>query len=103
MSEAIAQKLDEARALIERGWCQGTFTLDGCFCLYGAVNMVVDGVPWSELTPDEYFVPLADVIGGEATEYNLASWNDAPERTQAEVIEAFRKAAELARSESPNA
>jgi hypothetical protein len=30
---------------------------------------------------------------------SVANWNDQPERTQAEVIEAFRKAAELARSE----
>ncbi len=100
----IAAKLDEARALIERGWCQGLFEMrsitESCFCLYGAVNRVVAGDAESDLVGDEYFLPLARAIGEDRNPLNLAEWNDAPGRTQAEVVEAFRKAADLARGEA---
>lgn len=96
---AIADKLDEARALIEKGWCQRAFAKDAngkkvfswhpsavCWCAIGAINATEpnNGGPWRY---------LEKVVGRSPD-----TWNDAPERTQAEVIEAFRKAAELARA-----
>jgi len=97
--EAVAAKLDEARALIERGWTQGDFARDGegnparidryaaCFCAVGAL-VAVDAEP--EATPF-----LRDALGV----CSISFWNDAPERTHAEVVEAFRRAAELARAD----
>lgn len=40
---------------------------------------------------------LQKAVGKE----DVAAWNDHPERTQAQVVAAFRKAAELARAEAP--
>jgi hypothetical protein len=93
MSEQIAAKLDEARALIEKGWCQGSFYQNGCRCAYGAMLSTVKGERLRFDLLDGMRGQMAAVIDGP-----IFDWNDAPERTQAEVIEAFRKAAELARS-----
>jgi hypothetical protein len=93
---AIADKLCEARALIERGWCQIDQARDAlgrdcdphdpkavCWCVYGAFNAVD--------APNEALKPLQLATG----EILLANWNDAPERTQAEVLAAFDRAIEL--------
>jgi hypothetical protein len=96
----IAEKLDEARKLIEaRGWCRNNYTCGGKVCALGAINAVTSGnptlefrTPWSAMT-----CALADAIGASGTS-EIPTWNDAPERTQAEVIEAFRKASQLSRN-----
>lgn len=104
----IADKLDEARALIEKGWTQAAYARGKsgrsavpssraavCFCAVGALaaasrkkypNSAIEGIRELSLS-----------VGGDGYETAILEWNDAPERTQAEVIEAFRKAAELAR------
>lgn len=102
MSEAIAQKLDEARALIEGPGCWGqgrskrTLPLNDRYCATGAIHHVVTGHAF-QCSPEAAAVEAAleAVVGRAPTQ-----WNDDPERTQAEVIEAFRKAAELARAEA---
>jgi hypothetical protein len=99
-ASAVADKLDEARALIERGWCQGWFAKDArgnncmeyrpeavCWCMGGALFKVG--------APDAVDL-LRRVIGGDWD--GIADFNDAPGRTQAEVIDAFKRAAELARA-----
>lgn len=96
---AIAAKLDEARALIERpyGWARNDYEVNGAYCTIGAIRKVTSGDPstWSEDSGCiEHFMRRS--IG----RCWLDVWNDEPERTQAEVIEAFRKAAELARAEA---
>ncbi|MDB5584350.1 MAG: hypothetical protein JWR80_9526 [Bradyrhizobium sp.] len=104
-NETIARKLDEARALIERGWCQKAFARAGdgskvkvchgdavSFCSMGALDRVgawASG-PINALEAAVGVTVVADVM----------DWNDAPERTQAEVLDAFKRAAELARSSS---
>lgn len=96
MSEAVAQKLDEARALIEtRGWARNDYECNGGLCIIGAIRAATNGDPftWS----DESGV-LERFMRSALGLCWLDVWNDAPERTQAEVIEALRKAAELARS-----
>lgn len=91
----VAEKLRQARALIERGWTQGWFvSSDGLgVCPIGAINKV--------------YIGHATFRGGESAKRLLrkaigcpciAPWNDAPERTQAEVLAAFDKAIELAES-----
>jgi rhodanese-related sulfurtransferase len=95
---AVADKLREARALIERGWTQEAYSRsdDGrdalfsdaeavCWCAVGAMAEV--GL--ASLC-EMYFRRVIDWPGG------IISWNDAPERTQAEVLAAFDKAIELA-------
>lgn len=54
------------------------------FCLYGVMeNFLEDGIP------GEVCQALRFVIG----DVFLSDWNDTPERTQAEVVRAFRNAA----------
>lgn len=99
---AVAEKLREARALVERGWTQEAYArnasgddledVDGefddtepvCWCMAGA--MMKAGLE------DEADKFVLDAIG----ERYIPEWNDAPERTQAEVLAAFDKAIELA-------
>lgn len=87
----IADKLREARALVERGWTQGSFhAVDGKCCAYGALM---------DVSPLRDIDPLQDALGaaiGVRGAYKLWDWNDAPERTQAEVLAAFDRAIELA-------
>lgn len=93
----IAAKLDEARALIEaRGWCQGDYEHNGGFCVIGAIRKVTSGAPftWSDESG-----ALERFMRGTLGLCWLDVWNDDRDRTQADVVEAFRKAAELARSE----
>lgn len=95
---SVADKLAEARALIERGWCQDVYARDRagnemrwadrratCYCTRGAL----------------YAVGVHDVayefVFQAVENQSLAIWNDAPERTQAEVIDAFKRAEQLAR------
>lgn len=92
----IADKLDEARALIEKGWTQGTFS-DRCgsYCALGAVlEVTIRDTGESSLTAGV----LARAIGLPDL-YSVPRWNDDPKRKKREVVEAFRKAAELARAE----
>lgn len=99
--KVIADMLDEARALIEKGWCQTTYSDGDGFCPVGAINQVIHGNAENDETTAAWanaVLALEGAIGRDAY-IGLPNWNDAPERTQAEVIEAFRKAAELARAE----
>lgn len=92
MSEAIAQKLDEARALIERGWCRDTLSKGGRFCAVGAI-LRVTGAQFPGCTVEADYIRKA--IGEQA----IHDWNDR-QKSKKPVIEAFRKAAALARSEA---
>lgn len=101
MSETIATKLDEARALIEKGWTQRDY-FDACgVCTYGALQAVFNGAPDDCTITDEceHASWLLKEVTGVSS---IVGWNDKPGRTQAEVIEAFRKAAELARGDLVN-
>lgn len=97
----IAAKLDEARALIEKGWCQHDYRRGDCFCVYGAIRQVVLGTVEAfsaEVGPPISYIAQAINHPDEEDEVTPDVWNDAPGRTQSEVIEAFRKAADLARA-----
>jgi hypothetical protein len=68
-----------ARDLIASGWCQGASrSVDGRYCLIGAM---VAGAGLSERFGRA--VRLRTQAAGYAT---IQSWNDAPGRTQAEVL-----------------
>jgi hypothetical protein len=100
---AVADKLREARKLIERGWCRNIQAMDKlgrdvdphdpeavCWCVYGALGAV------DAINDDNVLRPLKRAVGSP----QLANWNDASERTQAEVLAAFDKAIELAEAQS---
>jgi hypothetical protein len=98
----VADKLREARALIEGGWCQNYFRKDGglrkCFCTDGAIIEVID----SE-TPNQYrdaCITFEAANGLQHDHTSIWQWNDAPERTQADVLAAFDKAIALAEEQS---
>jgi hypothetical protein len=107
---AVSTKLREARALIERGWTQGEYARDKtgrsvdflrhdatCVCAAGAVGAANGHWPTSSL-PGMRFLSLA--VGGDGDESDVLQWNDAPERTQADVLAAFDRAIELAEQEA---
>lgn len=102
---AVADKLREARKLIERGWCQDAYALDAngdeirendpsavCWCASGA--LLVD------LNHPDPIVHRARMMFRRAIKNDfIPGWNDRPGRTQAEVLAAFDKAIELAERE----
>lgn len=115
----VAEVLDAAADLIEPEgkWTQGAFSrnADGaadadedettavepvCWCALGALAEVsgkstLDSYVFALAYPDRAapgYAALRAFIGGE-----VADWNDAPERTQAEVVAKLREAAAAAR------
>lgn len=96
--------LTETRALLSKpeAWTKGESwrTVDGeptnlreraaCFCVYGALDFVHPGTSSARANATSL---LEDAVG---TLY-AHEWNDAPERTHSEVLEALDKAIELAK------
>jgi len=97
--------LEKAAAHMERvGLCKGDFwerdvinsEIDAPCCALGAIYSV------DPEADESVRALLRRSLGWEpgATPVNvIADWNDAPERTRAEVVAKLREAAELARSE----
>lgn len=102
MSTTVEQ-LRAARALVERGWCQGVLARNKngkkcghrskhavCFCALGALYR--GGLEyWS----DRFLHDAAEKLGA----VNPVCFNDAPGRTQAEVLALFDEAIALATQE----
>lgn len=95
--EWIVQKLTEARALIEQGWCQGDYYEDSdCgtkYCAVGAIRAAAE---------DQSYFYCLDYLGQvlgmiTASLCNVPNWNDAPGRTQQEVLALYDRAIDLAR------
>lgn len=91
-----AQIIRDARNLLfERGWNQGALEGDdGSLCVSGAVNAAVNAACLGPVEP--YFRVLRlfeSVVSREIT-----GWNDAPERTFNEVIDAMDRAEKIAES-----
>jgi hypothetical protein len=102
--------LKAARAKIEQGWTQGAFALDRergvvpvnspaavCWCSLGAIKFADH-----DLYSDSYFA-AEKILGRASGNANIIPWNDAPGRTQAEVLEVFDHAIALAESEAAHA
>lgn len=88
-----AEVLLAAAALVERGWCQHQLHTRAPerWCAIGAITSAARyaGCAGSEFSACDVLkqvVPIDDIAG----------WNDAPERTQAEVVAALRAAAAAA-------
>lgn len=119
----VAAILDATADLLARpdGWTQGTIarlpngwtTGDHnnsdatCFCIVGGLRRAADQCEVRGLL-DRVDVltacrkALAATIGLHGYKSTLVDWNDAPERTQAEVVAALRAAAEKARTAAPD-
>jgi hypothetical protein len=109
----VAEILNKAADLIEKpgAWIQDAFSRDEhgfaeqgngrwaahpvCFCALGAIAQAA-GMPDPEWA---WATDAAKALESFVTEHRFCSvtdWNDAPERTQAEVVAALREAAKLA-------
>lgn len=102
----LREILIAARALIEKGWCQGALarTADGVKLLGGSIRedncQLDEACSWcmvgaiAAASPDHDTEPanelLAEVVG--MNNFGLGTWNDRSWRTQAQVLEAFDKA-----------
>ena len=92
---ATADKLREARALIERGWTRGESCRDGRVCSLGALALVMRGDPNAALYGRDYRAIsriFEQIIGEDVT---LCEWNDR-QPSKKPVLAAFDKAIELA-------
>lgn len=77
--------LEKARALIARGWCQNTqIDADGNVCVVGAIKLAA-GVEHISVYRHLGFT----MDTSRPNETWPAVWNDAPGRTQAEVLARF--------------
>jgi hypothetical protein len=100
-----AQILRDAAALVEKGWTQGCAAreIDGvftgfssgkasCWCVSGAIARAIYDLGGDVGSRSSVYPYLWTAIG---TKFQ-AGWNDSPDRTQAEVVAALLRAAELA-------
>lgn len=86
----IAKLCQKAADLIEEhGHAKGKFEdADGCVCLFGAINLAENGNA-DEWSGEEAALAQAKALGFDSVN-DLLHWNDAPERTQAEVLARLR-------------
>ena len=104
-----AEILNRAADIIETtGLAKGDYlnTETGCHCTVGALAHVINPADLFDTFMDSGTLGtlygalsyLDDVLGlpGDVTEGRITDWNDAPGRTQAEVVDALRVAAKLA-------
>lgn len=92
MTKSAYQITYEARELVRHGWIQNDFINETrtAFCALGAFTQAASdaGVFVDNKTTDNLVVAeetFRSVIGG----YSIMFWNDDPERTQQEVVDAF--------------
>lgn len=89
----------KAYEYIERGWTQGTFArgADGqqvlihearatCFCVLGAIIRAYPDPDGQERVFGKLCVHLGLAVGQDS----LSDWNDHPDRTRDEVLEALK-------------
>lgn len=120
MPKTVSQILTEAGDLVAAHWYQGamlrTVADYSCYCAAGAIRQALTGTPrlpadndtldtyaaaLSALRDGANIVPFDDPEGESRSDFenpecDVIDWNDHGSRTQAEVVDAFRKAAELA-------
>jgi hypothetical protein len=72
-----------------------TYVDGDCFCALGAIWHVNGG--WVTADPIEFY--LMQSLGAFSVRPDIAHWNDDPNRTQAEVLDAFSRAILLAEAE----
>jgi hypothetical protein len=83
--------LRAAEIIEERGWCRAAYIENGRLCAVGAIATAAEGNAFS-LAPrvERAIRSFNDFIGGSV---RIEAWNDAPGRTQSEIVNALRSAA----------
>jgi len=93
---SVAQVLIEARKLIAQGWTQGEYkrVVDGveCWCLLGAMDQAAPYYKPRDLALAAVFYALGDDDLYLSSSSNLTEWNDAPDRTQKDVLDLIDRA-----------
>jgi hypothetical protein len=87
VDEEVRDVLREAKGLVAQGWCQHHAHLGDKFCVLGALITASVGGEWRAVTRARHAV--RQHIPATVT---IPEWNDAPGRTQAEVVALFDKA-----------
>ena len=87
--------LMKARAEVEKGWCQGEYGRGGGVCMVGALY-VAEGNPREKVNENdvevgESYYETYDALR-RAVGWNIPMWNDAPGRTQEDVLAAYDRA-----------
>ena len=105
---SVAATLAEARKLIAQGWTQGAFYDDedgrGCYCLAGAVGAAEAAsvklpkgrVKFVFYSRSKSIAALSACLGGRGRGAGavdlVTEWNDAPGRTQEDVLDLIDRA-----------
>lgn len=88
--EKVAGTLASAAKLIdERGWVRGALCTEAGYCVVGAIIASDPDVEVQELAFDR----VREVVGRP----HVSPWNDEPDRTKKEVLDALKRARERAR------
>ena len=94
----ISEILRAGKVNIEKfGWCQGDELAihgpdSGPCCAATALTRVPITWAWDGKFPGNEAINLLKQAAGVSTAISIATWNDAPERTLAEVLAAYDKA-----------
>lgn len=88
-AEAAALLEDAADLLEQGGWIKNAYQTSEGYCVVGAIAAAAVSYP---LTPTAIHVIARSALG-DATGVGTMMWNDAPERTKQEVLDALRGAA----------
>lgn len=86
MSETLKILSGAKELLVNRGWIQGNFASECGYCAIGAINRSVAG------DTGPAFRALANAAGIGCSWAEIGAWNDADERTKADVLDAFDRA-----------
>jgi len=98
---ASALLASAADALTRFGWVQGMMgTVHTGFCLLGAVDYAYQSRPWHVGCSSGTFMAARDALSVLVWPLGAVHWNDAPGRTEEEVICLVRRAAAALESSS---
>lgn len=113
----VAETLDKAADLLEKGWFQGSYCSDptdpnpSCVCVVGAVLLAsgyglctaehIEKIP--AILALTKHLGFTRALGAKQSldpgETSIVAWNDDPARTKQEVVDAVRNAAASLREE----
>jgi hypothetical protein len=102
---SVKQNLRAAKQLIiDKGWAQGVYqNEEGCFCMVGAVRVAMGITAYDAqegpMEPPEIRAIVRGLRGmGKPIDWSgdIIDWNDAPGRTEREVLELFDEAIRIA-------
>lgn len=109
MITQLAADLRAARALVEKGWCQGESALDKNGCLaplfdrdppaYVCMGGACDRVAHQSLLSFVRVTRMHDAILRVIRADDIVEWNDHPKRTKRAVVAAFDRAIIIALAE----